>query len=156
MHPQVLGEYHGAGPHVGAVLRVQRLQDTGRGCAGLPGAPAAAPLPAGPGTSGTRTASAAGPSWKRYRRARRRRASAMANRGRTRFGAGPRRPIGVPSPRDVTRSAAAGADGDGPLAQPRPPPGAAVKPGRCRPRRCPGGMGLAPPRAASRRREEAG
>lgn len=157
MRPQVLGQDHGAGPHVHAILRVQHLQDTGRGAVPGSGAlprfpvsrpplvPRARARPAPPDHPRTGTAArapAAAPPW--------------ANRGRTRVGARPRRPIGASSPTDVTQSAAAGADGDEPLAQPPPPPGAAVKPGRSHPRRCPGGAGRTPPRAASRRREETG
>lgn len=103
----------------------------------------ARPAPPDPPRNGTAArAAAAAPPW--------------ANRGQTRIGARPCQPIDTSPRRNVTRSAAAGADGDEALAQPRPPPGTAVKPGGSRPRRCPGGAGLAPPRAASRRTEETG
>lgn len=71
--PEVLGQDHGAGPHVHPVLRVQHLKSTGCG-AGVGGGwgsrfyrPASPPPPPG-GTSGMRSVSAAGPSVKRYRR----------------------------------------------------------------------------------------
>lgn len=108
----------------------------------------ARPGPPDPPRSGTAArAAAAPPPW--------------ANGGQTRIGARPLRPIRASSRRDVTRSAAAGADGDEALAQRRPRPGAAVggaavKSGRSCPLRGPGGAGLAPPRAPSRRREETG
>lgn len=117
MRPQVLGQDHGAGPHVHAVLRVQHLQDTGRGAVPgsrelplfpvsrlppVPRAPAPPAPPNPPRTGTTARAAAAAPPW--------------ANRERPRIGARPRRPIGTSSRRDVTWSAAAGADGDAPLA----------------------------------------
>lgn len=157
MRPKVLGQDHGAGPHVHAILRVQHLHDTGRGAvpgsrelplfpvSRLPPVPQARAPPAPPDPPRTGTAAraaAAAPPW--------------ANRGRTRIGARPRQPIGASSRRDVTRSAAASADGDEALAQPGSPPGAAIKPGRSHPRRCPDGVGRAPPRAASRRKDETG
>lgn len=84
------------------------------------------------GTSGMRSASAAGPSVKRYRRAPPRRGSPMANRGRPRRAAGCARTNRRLLQGDVTRSAAAGADGGEAIAQREACPGVpcvAVKPG---------------------------
>lgn len=103
MRPQVLGQDHGAGPHVQAVLRVQHLQVTGRGAVPgsrelplipvprLPPVPRARPRPAPPAPprSGTAAPTAAA-------------APPRANRGQTRIGARPCRPIGASPGRDVS------------------------------------------------------